>query len=293
MKRIISILVIILLSLSFLSVNVHAADNSINLRFETSQTETDQVSVKVYTGNFEGVSEGSNLTINIQLNYKAEDIIAVTTQSINNWHVDSSLNEIVFSTNTSTANTEIGTITIMLRTTSSNRTGTFNLQNIMVTGDNGYSENYGNIPVNYTIGSLPGDNQNPDDDQNQGNNQNPDDDQNPNDNQNPDDDQNPNDNQNQGDNQNPNDNQNQGDNQNPSDDQNQGDNQNPSDSQNQGNNQNPNNNQNNSNNNNSSKDDTVAPGKLPYTGWNYIIVGAIGLILATAIFGYIKYKRFE
>ena len=269
MKRIISILVIILLSLSFLSVNVHAADNSINLRFETSQTETDQVSVKVYTGNFEGVSEGSNLTINIQLNYKAEDIIAVTTQSINNWHVDSSLNEIVFSTNTSTANTEIGTITIMLRTTSSNRTGTFNLQNIMVTGDNGYSENYGNIPVNYTIGSLPGDNQNP------------------NDNQNPDDDQNPNDNQNQGDNQNPNDNQNQGDNQNPSDDQNQGDNQN------QGNNQNPNNNQNNSNNTNSSKDDTVAPGKLPYTGWNYIIVGAIGLILATAIFGYIKYKKFE
>ena len=165
MKKVISIFIIILLCLSFLSINVQAVDNSINLRFETSQTETDQVSVKVYTGDFEGVSEGSNLNINIQLNYKAEDIIAVTTQSINNWHVDSTLNEIVFSTENATANTEIGTITIMLRTTSSNSSGTFNLQNIEVTGDNGYTENYGNIPVNYSIGSLPGDNQNPGDEQ--------------------------------------------------------------------------------------------------------------------------------
>ncbi len=281
MKKVVSILVIILLCLSFLSINVHAAGNSINLRFETSQTETDQVSVKVYTGNFEGVSEGSNLTINIQLNYKAEDIIAVTTQSINNWHVDSTLNEIVFSTDKSTANTEIGTITIMLRTTSSNSSGTFNLQNIVVNGDNGYTENYGNIPVNYTIGSLPGDNQNPSDDQNQGDDQNPSDDQNQGDNQNPSDDQN------QGDNNNPNDSQNQGNNQN------QGDNNNPNDSQNQGDNQNSSNDQNQGNNNNSSKDDTVAPGKLPYTGWNYIIVGAIVLIIATAVFGYLKYKKFE
>lgn len=263
MKKVVSILIIILLCLSFLSVKVHAADNSINLKFESSQTETDQVSVKVYTGEFEGVPEGSNIKINIQLNYKAEDIIAVTTQSINNWHVDSTLNEIVFSTDNSTANTEIGTITIMLRTTSSNKSGTFNLQNIIVNGDNGYTENYGNIPVDYTIGSLPADEQNPSDDQNQGDEQNPSDDQN------------------------------QGDNQNPSDDQNQGDNNNPNDSQNQGDNQNSSDDQNQGNNNNSSKDDTVAPGKLPYTGWNYIIVGAIVLIIATAVFGYLKYKKFE
>ena len=258
MKKVISIFIIILLCLSFLSINVQAVDNSINLRFETSQTETDQVSVKVYTGDFEGVSEGSNLNINIQLNYKAEDIIAVTTQSINNWHADSTLNEIVFSTENATANTEIGTITIMLRTTSSNSSGTFNLQNIEVTGDNGYTENYGNIPVNYSIGSLPGDNQNPGDEQN------------PNDNQ--DDDQNENQNGNQNGNQN-------------EEDQN--------NNNNNSNNGNQNNNQNNSGNNDSSEDNTVASGKLPYTGWNFAIVIAIVLILATALFGYVKYKKFE
>lgn len=187
MKKVISIFLIFLMCLVTLPISVYASGkDSINLKCETEQTANDQVNVKLYTGDFEGVSENTNLTITIDIEYTAEDISLVTAQGVNNWHVDIDLenNKIVYTTDKPTANSELGTITIMLRTTSSNSSGIFNLKSVIATGDNEFLEDYGSIPVNYTIATEPDDGEKPGENETTGDNETSEDNQNSNNNQN-------------------------------------------------------------------------------------------------------------
>ena len=88
MKKAISIFLVLLICLASLPISSYAAENSINLKFETEQTGADQVNVKLSTGEIAGVSDNTNLTITIDFEYTAEDILLVTAQGVNNWHID-------------------------------------------------------------------------------------------------------------------------------------------------------------------------------------------------------------
>ena len=91
MKKAISIFLVLLICLASLPISSYAAENSINLKFETEQTGADQVNVKLSTGEIAGVSDNTNLTITIDFEYTAEDILLVTAQGVNNWHIDMDL----------------------------------------------------------------------------------------------------------------------------------------------------------------------------------------------------------
>ena len=170
MKKVVAI--ILLLCLICLSYTVYASETpteeaTVNMKFETA-TSDNKVTIKISTGNFEGVSEDSVMSASMTLDYNEADISQVSGKTSAGWKITIQENRVLLETDTASSNTTIAELTFDLRDVTEEKSGTISITEFNISDGNNLDEIYETYSANYTIEP----NQNDNDNQNNNNDEN-------------------------------------------------------------------------------------------------------------------------
>ena len=156
MKKIVSI--ILLLCLVCLSYTVYASEvpeqteASVNIKFETV-TEENKVTIKISTGEFEGVEAGAVMSASLDLIYDNANISRVSGKTTDNWKITISneTKRVLLENDKANPNTTFAELTFELRELSEETTGTISIANFNISDGELLDETYPTYSVNYTI----------------------------------------------------------------------------------------------------------------------------------------------
>lgn len=156
MKKVISI--ILLLCLVCLSYTVYASEvpeqteASVNVKFETV-TEENKVTIKISTGEFEGVEAGAVMSASLDLIYDNANISRVSGKTTDNWKITISneTKRVLLENDKANPNTTFAELTFELRELSEETTGTISIANFNISDGELLDETYPTYSANYTI----------------------------------------------------------------------------------------------------------------------------------------------
>ena len=137
MKKVVSI--ILLLCLVCLSYTVYASEvpeqteASVNVKFETV-TEENKVTIKISTGEFEGVEAGAVMSASLDLVYDDANISKVSGKTTDNWKITISneTKRVLLENDKANPNTTFVELTFELRELSEETTGTISITNFNI-----------------------------------------------------------------------------------------------------------------------------------------------------------------
>ena len=154
MKKVVSI--ILLLCLVCLSYTVYASEvpeqteASVNIKFETV-TEENKVTIKISTGEFEGVEAGAVMSASMTLNYDNANISKVSGKTSDGWKITIQDNRVLLETDTANPNTTFVELTFDLREATEEKTGTISITEFNISDGINLDEVYDTYSANYTI----------------------------------------------------------------------------------------------------------------------------------------------
>lgn len=156
MKKVVSI--ILLLCLVCLSYTVYASEvpeqteASVNIKFETV-TEENKVTIKISTGEFEGVEAGAVMSASLDLIYDNANISRVSGKTTDNWKITISneTKRVLLENDKANPNTTFAELTFELRELSEETTGTISIANFNISDGELLDETYPTYSANYTI----------------------------------------------------------------------------------------------------------------------------------------------
>ena len=156
MKKVVSI--ILLLCLVCLSYTVYASEvpeqteASVNIKFETV-TEENKVTIKISTGEFEGVEAGAVMSASLDLIYDNANISRVSGKTTDNWKITISneTKRVLLENDKANPNTTFAELTFELRELSEETTGTISIANCNISDGELLDETYPTYSANYTI----------------------------------------------------------------------------------------------------------------------------------------------
>lgn len=156
MKKLVSI--ILLLCLVCLSCTVYASEPpatenaSVNIKFETVKDEN-KITIKISTGKFDGVKEGSVMSASMSLVYDDANISKVSGKTTDNWKITISdeTKMVLLENDKANSNTQFVELTFELRDVKEEKTGTVSIKDFNKSDGNLLDEKYPTYSVNYTI----------------------------------------------------------------------------------------------------------------------------------------------
>lgn len=154
MKKIVSI--ILLLCLVCLSYTVYATEPttqaSANIKFETV-TEENIVTIKISTGEFEGLEAESVMSASMTLVYDEAHISKVSGKTTDNWKITISdeTKRVLLENDKANPNTQFAEITFELRDIKEGATGVVSIRDFNISDGNLLDETYATYSANYTI----------------------------------------------------------------------------------------------------------------------------------------------
>lgn len=156
MKKLVSI--ILLLYLVCLSCTVYASEPSatenasVNIKFETVKDEN-KITIKISTGKFDGVKEGSVMSASMSLVYDDANISKVSGKTTDNWKITISdeTKMVLLENDKANSNTQFVELTFELRDVKEEKTGTVSIKDFNISDGNLLDEKYPTYSVNYTI----------------------------------------------------------------------------------------------------------------------------------------------
>ena len=156
MKKLVSI--ILLLCLVCLSCTVYASEPpatenaSVNIKFETVKDEN-KITIKISTGKFDGVKEGSVMSASMSLVYDDANISKVSGKTTDNWKITISdeTKMVLLENDKANSNTQFVELTFELRDVKEEKTGTVSIKDFNISDGNLLDEKYPTYSVNYTI----------------------------------------------------------------------------------------------------------------------------------------------
>jgi len=156
MKKLVSI--ILLLCLVCLSCTVYASEPpatenaSVNIKFETVKDEN-KITIKISTGKFDGVKEGSVMSASMSLVYDDANISKVSGKTTDNWKITISdeTKMVLLENDKANSNTQFVELTFELRDVKEEKTGTVSIKDFNISDGNILDEKYPTYSVNYTI----------------------------------------------------------------------------------------------------------------------------------------------
>lgn len=154
MKKIVSI--ILLICLVCLSYNVYATESttqaSANIKFETV-TEENKVTIKISTGEFEGLEAESVMSASMTLVYDEAHISKVSGKTTDNWKITISdeTKRVLLENDKANPNTQFAEITFELRDIKEGATGVVSIRDFNISDGNLLDETYATYSANYTI----------------------------------------------------------------------------------------------------------------------------------------------
>ena len=158
MKQVVAVIILLLILLSY---TVNASETQVgqdnattNIKFEAITSEADRLTIKISTGEFEGVEENSVMSASMTLVYDEANIIQVEGQESNDWRITISneTKRVLIETDNANSNTEIAQITFYFnQEVTEGTTGNISIQEINVSDGNLYDETYPEFTQSYTI----------------------------------------------------------------------------------------------------------------------------------------------
>lgn len=156
MKKVVSI--ILLLCLVCLSCTVYASEvpeqteTSVNVKFETV-TEENKVTIKISTGEFEGVEAGAVMSASLDLVYDDANISRVSGKTTDNWKITISneTKRVLLENDKANPNTTFAELTFELRELPEEATGAISITNFNISDGELLDETYPTYSANYTI----------------------------------------------------------------------------------------------------------------------------------------------
>ena len=156
MKKLVSI--ILLLCLVCLSCTVYASEPpatenaSVNIKFETVKDEN-KITIKISTGKFDGVKEGSVMSASMSLVYDDANISKVSGKTTDTWKITISdeTKMVLLENDKANSNTQFVELTFELRDVKEEKTGTVSIKDFNISDGNLLDEKYPTYSVNYTI----------------------------------------------------------------------------------------------------------------------------------------------
>lgn len=156
MKKLVSI--ILLLCLVCLSCTVYASEPpatenaSVNIKFETVKDEN-KITIKISTGKFDGVKEGSVMSASMSLVYDDANISKVSGKTTDNWKITISdeTKMVLLENDKANSNTQFVELTFELRDVKEEKKGTVSIKDFNISDGNLLDEKYPTYSVNYTI----------------------------------------------------------------------------------------------------------------------------------------------
>lgn len=156
MKKLISI--ILLLCLVCLSYTVYASEPpateeaSANIKFETVKDQN-KITIKISTGKFDKVKEGSVMSASMTLVYDDANISRVSGKTTDNWKITISdeTKRVLLENDKANPNTQFAELTFELRDAKEEKTGTVSIKDFNISDGNLLDETYPTYSVNYTI----------------------------------------------------------------------------------------------------------------------------------------------
>ena len=156
MKKVVSI--ILLMCLVCLSYKVYASEvpeqteASVNVKFETV-TEENKVTIKISTGEFEGVEAGVVMSASLDLVYDDANVSKVSGKTSDNWKITISneTKRVLLENDKANPNTTFVELTFELRDLTEETTGTISIANFNISDGELLDETYPTYSANYTI----------------------------------------------------------------------------------------------------------------------------------------------
>lgn len=155
MKKVVSI--ILLLCLVCLSYTVYATEPATeataNIKFETV-TEGNKVTIKIATGEFEGVELGSVMSASMTLVYDEANITKVSGRTTDNWKITISdeTKRVLLENDSANPSTQFAELTFELRDDVTEEvSGTISITDFNISDGNLLDETYATYSANYTI----------------------------------------------------------------------------------------------------------------------------------------------
>lgn len=154
MKKLVSI--ILLLCLVCLSYTVYATEPttqaSANIKFETV-TDGNKVTIKISTGEFEGLEAESVMSASMTLVYDEAHISKVSGKTTDNWKItiSSETKRVLLENDKANPNTQFAEITFELRDIKEGATGVVSIRDFNISDGNLLDETYATYSANYTI----------------------------------------------------------------------------------------------------------------------------------------------
>lgn len=151
MKKLVSI--ILLLCLVCLSCTVYASENaSVNIKFETI-IEDNKITIKISTGEFEGIEAGCVMSASMDLVYDDANISKVSGRTTDNWKISISdeTKRVLLENDNANPNTQFVELIFELRDVTEETTGTISIENFNISDGNLLDETYPTYSANYTI----------------------------------------------------------------------------------------------------------------------------------------------
>ena len=147
MKKLVSI--ILLLCLVCLSCTVYASEPpatenaSVNIKFETVKDEN-KITIKISTGKFDGVKEGSVMSASMSLVYDDANISKVSGKTTDNWKITISdeTKMVLLENDKANSNTQFVELTFELRDVKEEKTGTVSIKDFNISDGNLLDEKY-------------------------------------------------------------------------------------------------------------------------------------------------------
>ena len=145
MKKLVSI--ILLLCLVCLSCTVYASEPP------ATENASVNITIKISTGKFDGVKEGSVMSASMSLVYDDANISKVSGKTTDNWKITISdeTKMVLLENDKANSNTQFVELTFELRDVKEEKTGTVSIKDFNISDGNLLDEKYPTYSVNYTI----------------------------------------------------------------------------------------------------------------------------------------------
>lgn len=162
MKKVVSIILLLcLVCLSYTAVYASETptEASANIKFETVKAGN-KVTIKISTGEFEGVEPGSVMSASMDLVYDDANISKVSGETTDNWKISISdeTKRVLLENDKANPNTQSVELIFELRDVTEETTGIISIENFNISDGDLLDETYSTYSANYTI--TPEDNNN-------------------------------------------------------------------------------------------------------------------------------------
>ena len=155
MKKVVSIILLLcLICLSYTAVYASETptETSANIKFETI-TEDNKITIKISTGEFEGIEAGCVMSASMDLVYDDANISKVSGRTTDNWKISISdeTKRVLLENDNANPNTQFVELIFELRDVTEKTTGTISIENFNISDGNLLDEAYPTYSANYTI----------------------------------------------------------------------------------------------------------------------------------------------